>query len=154
MTTTPKVAFFVYSDAIQMQPTDPPMPGYNGGQRHVIVGAQMMFQPIFIPCQYSFAISVGLSGFEPAQSYRLRFQFRKQGLQTIISDSGDHEIDISDLAADAQDAEDIQLVVGAQLANVIIEDEGWYETELFINSDSVGVYPIKIRKADRHVTED
>ncbi len=141
---TPEVLFFVYAENGQPSVSQPAADGYEPGVKLNLFGVQSMFRPLFVPCQFTFYIATTIRGVDFAQDHRLRLVFRRD--DRIIVDGGEAVLQKPDKKA-VLPLDERQYMFHAAFTNVVIEDEGWYQTDLFFDGELLGSYPVAFRKA-------
>lgn len=138
-----ELIFLVHSEMAIQEQAMPVMEGYKPGRRVNIGGVQAMFRPLFIPCQFSFAITLGIRGVDFNQSHLLRFVFRDPKGNVVV-DSGNNpnppiqeEMELPLNEANA--------IISAQFQNVPLLSEGFYKTEIYLDGEMLGGQSIPVR---------
>lgn len=121
-----------------------PQPNVNIPQLN---GPQAVLRPYFIPSSFSFGISAGVIGVDSKKSNSVRFLIKNpEGI--IIQDSGESMFPA--LSEDDSLPNDYQgFVLTLDIRNLIIEEQGVYVFELFVNDESIGTRDIPIFPAKR-----
>lgn len=139
----PRVEFLIYSDGVQVES----LPGPNGvpQQRILVQNPQYVLRPLFVPSLFSFTISFAISDLDTSipNSLRLTFVFADQP-DTIIFDSG-----VAQLASIVDEQSDMPehlrgFNANVDVRNIPIRQNGRYQSEIFINGESIGVFPVEV----------
>ncbi|MEG6615410.1 hypothetical protein V6C27_03060 [Peptococcaceae bacterium 1198_IL3148] len=132
----PRIATFIYSEDSLSEPTPQ-------GQRMNVVNPQLVFRPLFIPSLFSFAITFGISGMDTTQENKIQLLFRNPDDSEILINTDftmPKSDDDSELPIEVRGA-----MVNMNLRNVPFKSEGTYSTEVIVNGDSLGRFPIYVK---------
>ncbi|MCL6600668.1 MAG: hypothetical protein K6T81_18340 [Alicyclobacillus macrosporangiidus] len=140
----PEVVFFVYSEGAMGQTLPPPIEGYEPVPRLNLMGVLCMLRPYFVPGQFSFAVSLGLRNVDFTQPHRVRFVFRHEN--KVIVDT-DYQPVVIEHKQQTLPVEEAHIMTSITFANVILETEGLYHTDVYFDGELLGAFPIPVRKA-------
>ncbi|MCM3651346.1 DUF6941 family protein [Metabacillus litoralis] len=136
----PHISTFMYSEGALNEQIP------NGQRLHVVVPL-LTFSPMFIPGTMSFAITVGILGVDVEKEHKLQIKFiNPQKSDEPIVDSGEivlpktNDQNMYDLPPDMRG-----LVLNFNFQNVVFRTEGIYSTTVFLDGDSLGDFPIKVK---------
>lgn len=131
----PRIATFVYSEGSAHQ-------GENK-EKLFLENPQYLFQSEFIPSLFSFSVSFGIADLDNSKENELRFIFSDPQEETLI------ESDLISLPTGFDEDLPPELrgfMFNMNFRNVRFEHEGYYCSEIFINGESVGKFPIYVIK--------
>lgn len=131
------VSTFMYSESIQNE---------NGpNQKPVIVGPQIVFRPLFVPCLFSFAVTFGLLDLDVTKPQKFRYVFRSPNPhEESLVDTG--YIEIPSNMADSELPEDMRgIIMNMDFRNVPFRQNGEYYSDIYVNGTLLGTFPIKVR---------
>lgn len=104
-----------------------------------------IFRPPFVPSTFSFSIVFGILGLDITEDLSLvRLIFKKQ--DEVVIDTGNLEIkqekdpNLTVLPMEARG-----LMANLDFRNVILRSEGMYETDIYLNGEKIGNYPIYVK---------
>lgn len=125
--------------------------GYFTSQPNVeipqLTGPQVALRPMFIPGNFSFGISAGISGVDLQKTNTFRFTIKSpEGV--ILQESGESIIPLIP-GQDIMPTEYQGFVLTLDIRNLVIEKSGIYTFDVFVNGEQVGSRPIPIFKANR-----
>ncbi|PET68282.1 hypothetical protein CN533_27220 [Priestia megaterium] len=133
----PRVSTFMYCEATEANP--------RNGQ--MIINAPMhVFTPAFVPGMFSFSIVFGLLGIELNSENNFRVKFVGPDEKALI--------DTENLNFPNPDLNDEQrnlppnlrgMMLNFDFRNVVFRQEGQYKTEVFVNEDKIGEFPIDVK---------
>lgn len=135
-----RVVTFIYSDDVKFE-NSVANPAENKPNT-AIINPLLMIRPPFIPCLYSFSISLGIQGFDPTQSNTLRIVFSKTDGEILV-DSENVNLQIDNAPSDLP-THLRGVMFNMDFRNVVMQHNGTYQTEVFFNGESLGIYPIEV----------
>lgn len=101
-----------------------------------------MLQPVNIPSNYSFCVACIFNGVDPSKHNEMQFTLKNPNGDTIL-DTG--KVPFPTVPDGPQNAAPtIQL--NLDLRNIVLDSEGEYVAELFLNSESVETDTILVKK--------
>lgn len=120
------------------------MPAANMGVVPTLVAPQVALRPQFIPGNFSFGISVGLTGIDLNKVNKVRFTIKNPD-NNVVQDSGITELPIPphDSALPAQYQ---GFMMSIDIRNLAIHSEGEYIFAFYLNDECVGERIIPIFK--------
>lgn len=140
----PKISTFMYSEGA-VNETVP------NGQRLHIVAPLLIFTPMFIPGTFSFSVALGILGIDVDKDHIFQFKFKTPVTgEAPLIDTGEinfpriSDSSIYDLPLDMRG---IMLNFGFQ--NVVFRNEGTYISEVFLDGESLGEFPIDVKGKER-----
>ena len=113
------------------------------GVQHIIAPT-VALRPQFIPGNFSFAVSFGVTGINLNDTNTMKIQIKKPS-GTVIQELSDSSLPVIQ-EKDTLPAEYQGFIGGLEFRNVVIDEEGCYEFVLYINGELVGKRPIPIFK--------
>jgi|SRR5690625_1353164 len=132
----PTLTTFVFSEDSK----DVPNPGGEGASLHII-NPQNVFRPPFVPCTYSFSVTLGLIGLEDTGDHKLEFN--------IVSPNGDVVLTTGTINLHGKQTTDQSLPKEAHgltfnldFRNVALREEGKYTGNTLVNGVNVGTIPL------------
>lgn len=120
------------------------VPGERGEMTPNLVAPQIALRPRFVPGNFSFALSVGISGVDLQKENRMRFTITTPEGR-LLQDSGETELPKIPIK-DTMPAEYQGFVINMDIRNLVIENEGAYSFALYINGECIGTHTIPIFK--------
>lgn len=124
-----KITSFVYCTAIEQAPNGP-----------ALRGILQFLAPKMLPTEYSFSISFGVFDLGKMENLKVRYIFKDPDGE-IVNDT--NEIDIP-LAEDMQKHNHIGMQLNLDLKNLVLSKQGEYYSEVYINENLAGKYPIDV----------
>ena len=121
------------------------MPAANMGVVPTLVAPQVALRPQFIPGNFSFGISVGLTGIDLNKVNKVRFTIKNPD-NNVVQASGFTELPIppQDTALPAQYQ---GFMMSIDIRNLAIHSEGVYIVAFYLNDECVGERIIPIFKS-------
>ena len=113
------------------------------GVQH-IVAPTVALRPQFIPGTFSFAVSFGVSGINLNENNTMKIQIKKPS-GAVIQELPDSPLPVIK-EIDTLPAEYQGFIGGLEFRNVVIDEEGCYEFEVYVNGELIGRRPIPIFK--------
>lgn len=110
-------------------------------------GPQAVLRPLFIPSSFSFGISAGVIGIDLTKPNSIRFVITNPD-KKIIQDSGESGFPALP-EGDSLPIEYQGFMLTLDIRNLVIEKEGVYVFELYVNGVSAGAREIPIFAAKR-----
>lgn len=139
-----RVVSFVYCENVQNETV--PVGSGQVPKAHII-GPLSTLNPISIPGNFSFSISVGIQGFDSSDRNTFRITF-VDPKGNVLNDTNlieiPHGLPTGNLP---RGAEGIQ--INFDVRNLILEEEGDYKTLVYFNQKLLGEYPILVVKGVR-----
>ena len=129
------ISTFVYCEGIQVEET-------NQGNKTHIINPQQIFTPAFIPSLYSFSISFGVIGVKYKENQVMVYKFINTNTNEALIDSGD--ININSKKTDLPE-ELNGFMMNIDFKNIVFKNEGYYESEIYLNNEKIGSYPIFVK---------
>ena len=115
---------------------------HSKGQKMNIVNPLLVFSPKYLPGQFSFSVAIGMLEVDYSQTHVFRYLLRgPKSEQEPIVDTGDVPIP-SQLNPRNLPLEMQGIFMGFDLRNIDLEDEGKYISEVFLDGESIGTFPI------------
>ncbi len=121
-----------------------PQPGVNIPQ---LMGPQTVLRPMFIPGSFSFGVSAGVIGINLKQSNSVKFTIKTPTGQIVQASENAVFPPIFEDDSLPQEYQGFMLTLDVR--NMVVEEQGNYSFELFINDESVGSRAIPIFVASR-----
>ncbi len=134
----PSITTFLYSDGFRQEVQ-------NQQPTILIINPRLVFVPMFIPTQHSFAVTFGVM--EAEVGHTVQYAFKNPSGETLI-DTG--KISLPQLNEDQLKLppEMRGVVLNLDFKNVILKEKGTYVSEIFYDDVPIGTFPIKVRGAD------
>ncbi|MDD6441889.1 MAG: hypothetical protein PUG71_07270 [bacterium] len=107
-----------------------------------LIGPQTVLRPQFVPSNFSFGIAVGVTDVNLHESYRIRFTIADPDGK-VVHDSGESDFPAIE-KADTLPVEYQGFALSIDIRNLIVEKEGAFKFNLFINGKVVGEHEIPI----------
>ena len=118
------------------------IPNKTGGVVQQLTGPMIVLRPRYVPSEYSFAITLGISNFDLTRENTMRIVLRSPSDDTLI-DTGDSILPASPtdeiLPKEFQGA-----VLSMPIQNIELKTEGIYQLEMFFNGESLGIQDIPV----------
>lgn len=135
-----RVVSFVYCENIQNEI----IPSVGQVPKAHIIGPLSTLNPISIPGNFSFSVSIGIQGLDTSNKNTFRIVFvDPKGI--ILNDTNTveipHGIPTGNLP---KGAEGIQ--INFDVRNLVFNEEGDYKTQVYFNQELLGEYPILVIK--------
>lgn len=124
-----KITSFVYCSAIEQTPAGP-----------ALKGILQYLAPKMFPTEYSFSISFGVYDLGKMENLKVRYVFKDPNGE-IVNDTKQFDIPISE---DMQKHNHIGIQLNLDLKNVVLREQGEYFSEVYINENIAGKYPIDV----------
>lgn len=141
----PIVSLFVYSDSAQPQQTP------QGNQLHIL-NPQHILRPMFIPGQFSFAITFGILDFDTSIPHLIKYTFSSPNGDILI-DTGDgiqlppiDNVALKELPLDMRG-----FLSSLEFKNIVFATEGEYKSEIFFDGVSLDTFGIKVKGMSANV---
>jgi len=132
------VSTFVYSDSVQTEL------GPNG-PKQTIVTPLIHFSPMFIPGNFSFAVTYGIMDLRENSNHELQFIFKSPVNEQLLIDSGNVQINVGPNLTGNNMPEHAQgVIVQMDFRNIAFRVEGIYKSEVILNGKSLGEFPIPV----------
>jgi len=112
------------------------------GQKMTVVNPMLIFSPKYLPGQFSFSVAIGMLEVDLTKTHVFRYNLTGPNVEIgLIVDTGDVLIPSQEnprkLPIEMQG-----LFMGFDLRNVDLALEGKYISEVFLDGESIGTYPI------------
>lgn len=139
----PYISTFVYAEDSNAELTPQ-------GQKLHIINPQQIFLPMFVPGMFSFAVAFGILEVNTQESHRIRYVFYSpvEGELPLI-DTG--EVVLPIVTEDNGVPIDMQgIMLNLNFRNVPFRLEGAYKSEIYLDGNLLGIFPIKVRGKERN----
>lgn len=133
-----KLVSFVVCSAINNIPVT------NTEQLTHLVAPQIALRPQFIPGTFSFGVAVGIADIDLQEENTMRFTVASPD-GNVIQDSGETPLPKSPVH-DTMPKEYQGFMLNIDIRNLVVQDEGKYTFNFYINGDSIGEYGLPIYK--------
>ncbi|MCT2535690.1 hypothetical protein NC661_06545 [Aquibacillus koreensis] len=137
----PHITTFIYSEETKNTPNN----------KLNVINPLNVFRPAFVPGMFSFSVTFGVIGIdvtEKGHTVRIKFSSSDKRDEPII--------DTEDLSLENIPSETATLppnlrgIMGSlDFRNVVMRAEGEYFTEIFVDGDKLGEYPIYVLAGDQ-----
>ena len=118
------------------------IPNKTGGVVQQLTGPMIVLRPRYVPSEYSFAITLGISNFDLSRENTMRIVLRSPSDDTLI-DTGDSILPAS--PTDETLPKEFQgAVLSMPIQNIELKTEGIYQLEMFFNGESLGIQDIPV----------
>lgn len=110
-----------------------------------ILGPLSTLKPTYVPGLFSFSFACNILAYDHTIAHTMRLCFLKEGSEVILVDTG-----VTDISANENTQEDIlpPHLRGVNFAldfkNVNIEELGMYITEVYLDDELIGSFPIEV----------
>lgn len=133
----PHISTFMYcEDAIDNKSPD--------GNKLSLNNPFIVFRPLFIPSQFSFGVVMGIIGLDFEEKQNLQVKFSSPN-DDVILDTGVIDLDLALTIPDKESnlpPEFRGAIMNLNFRNVPLRVEGIYRSDVFINSELLGQFPI------------
>ncbi len=131
----PYISTFMYCENTQIENTPE-------GKMH-ITGPMHIITPMFIPSMFSFCVAFGVLDLSLDKQHSLRYIFKDPSGEIVV-DTNDIHLPIQELKIDLP--KDMNgMLLNMDFRNIALRIEGEYKSEVFIDGQSLGVFPIKVK---------
>jgi len=135
----PIVSLFVYSDSAQQQPTP------QGNQLHIL-NPQHILMPMFIPGQFSFAITFGILDFDVTLPHVIKYTFSSPDGAVLVDTEDKIQLPpINDPAVNDLPVDMRGFLTSLDFKNVVFATQGEYKSEIFFDGVSLDTFEIKVK---------
>lgn len=134
----PYISTFIYCENANVGPN----------QKLHIEAPLLNFSPLFLPGMFSFSVAMGILDLDLSKDYTFQLLFFSPekdekpvvdtGLITLPKNQSDEP---SDLPKDAQG-----IMLNMDFRNVPLRHRGTYRTEVMLNGDKIGTFPIWVQQ--------
>ena len=126
-----RISTFMYCDNVQNQ--------YN----NMVVNSPMQIITMnYIPGMFSFSVIFGVLDINQYEDHRIRFVFKNEEEKVII-DTGEVNLpknpNVENIPVEIQG-----FMASMDFRNTNFDSEGTYRSEIYIDGDSLGQFPIKV----------
>lgn len=132
----PIISTFMYCEKAEVNPQD--------GKLN-ITNPFLALTPAFIPGQFSFAVAFSIVGMDLTRENQFQIKFFKSDApdRTII-DAGPLVIPagLQDQVSRVLPVEHKGIMINLDFRNIILREVGMYTSEVYLNGDKMGEYPI------------
>lgn len=141
----PHVSTFMYAEG-SMSETTP-----QNQQRLHVVSPLHIFVPMFVPGTFSFCVVFGILDINTDKDHILRITFSNPNKdEPPLIDTGDmHLPRVNDPNAQELPQEMRGIMTNISFQNVVLRYEGIYESEVFFDGDSLGIFPIQVKGKEK-----
>lgn len=138
----PKISTFMYCEQAGID---------QNTQKTIINGPLHIFTPPFVPSVFSFSIVFGVIGFEGTEENVINLKFLNWDGKVLV-DTGEiivnaenqHHEEKTPLPSEAQG-----FIANMDFRNVVMDSEGIYKTQIYINHKLEGEFPIQVLDSRR-----
>lgn len=130
-----KIVSFVYCNGIEPAPEGP-----------AIRGVLQFLAPKMFPTEYTFSVSMGLFDVAGEETLNIRYVF-KNSQNKILHDTGEVQLPVRE---DFKEKKHLGVQLNLDLKNVVLEEEGEYSSEVYINGKLGGTYPISVVLSEKN----
>jgi len=145
----PKVSTFIYSEDASQVPD-------NVGRepKLVLVNPRNVFVPAYVPGMFSFAVTFGIVDLNMDTDHKLRYVFKgPSGSEKLLLDTGD--ISVPPNSGDAElPATYRGFMFTLNARNIEFASEGEYVSEVYIDSNKIGYFPVYVRGRSKHAANE
>lgn len=140
----PEISTFMYVDG-SFNETDS-----TGQQRLHLVSPMHIFTPVFVPGTLSFSVVFGILGIDNEKSHNLDFVFHnpttKENLVEIkqIHLPVNNDPGVNGLPKDLRG-----VMLNLSFQNVVFRNDGEYFSEIFLDNESLGKFPISVHGREK-----
>lgn len=137
----PKVSMFVYAEGSQMNVNQ------QGQQQMLIVNPQIVFTPMFVPSQFSFSMHIGFTEIDLDKEHIVRLVFwgPDDEVTSLVDTMSDVRIPIQTDNPKNLPADMRGLIMNMDFKNVIFSVNGTYSTDVYLDGEKLGSFPIKAK---------
>lgn len=134
----PHISTFVYCEGFQI---DNPQIGQQ--PKLHIVGPMHVLTPQFVPTTFSFGLFFGILDFNMGEEHKVRVTFLSPKVEDkLLLDTGDIVLPPNKIDT----VQDMQgFMMNLDLRNMVIEYNGEYKSEIYLDGEKIGTYPIKVK---------
>ena len=98
--------------------------------------------PPFLPTTFTFAVGIGVVGINLEVTNYLKYSFVSPSNKDVVIQEFPLPIAPNDVNLDA----DMQgFILSLNMQNVILQDEGYYQSKIHLNNTLIGEYSIKVK---------
>lgn len=117
-----------------------------GGTKQQINGLMVNMRPMFVPGLFSFSIVIPIKGLDLMRQHEVQIMFKCRETGEVSLDTGKNIIHATEAETDLP-LEETGIVMNLDFRNVIINNEGYYDTEVYIDGEMIGKGPIYVKGA-------
>lgn len=132
----PYISTFMYCENTQNENTP------EGNKLHII-GPMHIITPMFIPSMFSFCVTFGILDLCLNEQHILRYVFKSPNGEIVV-DTKDIHLPIQELKEDLP-KEMNGILLNMDFRNIALKIEGKYNSEIFVDEHSLGVFPIGVK---------
>lgn len=128
------ISSFTYCDSIQTEITPQ-------GAKPQIVNPLQVLTPIALPSNYSFAVACNIVGFDVYKENSVQIRFVSPSGK-VINDT--NEIKFQMPKEQIKHNRPSVMQFNLDMRNVVLEEDGIYATQVFMNGEKIGEYKIAV----------
>ena len=142
-----KISTFMYAENSMQVPTQNPNQNSTTELKLQIVSPLLIISPIFVPGTFSFSIIAGILGVDLSKAHKMDIIFSNNETKEELAVYRDVQLgpvpqnNASGLPVDLQG-----LTFSANLQNVKFENDGIYNTAIYLDGKKLGDFPIPVRQ--------
>ena len=139
----PTVSTFIYCESTN-KPSQP-------NEKLIVNNPYSIIRPPYLPTVFSFSIVMHILDLDfDKESHSMKLIFKKKDSESVIIDTNNihlpakpKELQSINLPKEAQG-----ININMEFLNVDLKESGFYVTEVYIDEEKIGSYPIYIKEAD------
>lgn len=145
MSSVAKISTFMYCEGAGVGPN----PNRKGSQTLHIISPLHIITPEYTPTMFTFSAVFGILGVSTTVSHQLKMVF--QNCTNSDRPLSVNEINLPPNPDKEQLPIDMQgFMLSAVFQNAQLDNDGYYETEVFLDSKSLGKFPIQVKGKIHH----
>lgn len=134
----PIISTFMYCENANQVPTPQ-------GDKLNIIGPMHIFKPTFVPGNFSFSIVCGILELNTEHDHVIRIKFINNQTEEVLVDTGDFNFPGSNDPKIIELPEDMRgVMLNLDFRNVILRNTGSYTTEVIVDNEFLGQFPVKV----------
>jgi len=140
----PKISTFMYAEG-SFNETDA-----SGQQKLHVVSPMHILSPIFVPGTMSFSVIFGILGVDNERAHKLKFIFRNPKINENLVELKEIHLPVNNDTGINSLPKDMRgVMVNFSFQNVIFRNDGEYYSEIFMNEESLGTFPILVQGREK-----
>lgn len=139
----PIVSTFFYCESTN-KPSQPT-------EKLIVTNPYSIIRPPYLPTVFSFSVVIHILDFDLTEaSHSLRLIFKKKDSESVIINTNNMSIPSTPKEFQSQSLpqEAQGLNINMEFLNVDLKDSGFYVTEVYVDEEKLGEYPIYVKEAD------
>ncbi|EGT0681288.1 MULTISPECIES: DUF6941 family protein [Clostridium] len=133
-----KITTFLYCESTQ--------PGPNGAV--TLNGPMQIMTPKYIPSAFSFSIFIGIIDLDVTEPHNIQFIFRNKDNNYEVINTGKLNLQTPENGYKVLPKELRGIMANLDFRNAELKNEGEYITEVILDNNLIGEYPIYVRVVD------